>query len=150
MSDYLIHELDRYGVAARDSSEIAGLHGTEGVLEAVTLTSERLRLSFLFLFLGAQPCTEWLVLVDASHVYRDGEGDFVAREESAQASASHPTGGTAPPPRSLSRSQRAVTTERGLLLGGSRSSRLTRIWRIEGAIGDRGWVLLWLHGAYRR
>ena len=33
----------------------------DGRLEAVTLTDgERLPLSFLFLFLGAAPCTEWL------------------------------------------------------------------------------------------
>ncbi|HEY7629270.1 MAG TPA: FAD-dependent oxidoreductase [Thermoleophilaceae bacterium] len=69
MSDYLIHELDRYGVAVRDGSEIAELHGDDGELEAVTLrTGERLPFSFLFLFLGASPCTEWL-------------GDVVARDE---------------------------------------------------------------------
>ena len=61
MSDYLIRELERYGVAIRDRSEIAELHGADGQLEAVTLRSgERLPFSFLFLFLGAQPCTEWL------------------------------------------------------------------------------------------
>jgi len=61
MSDYLIHELERYGVAVRDRSEIAELHGTDGHLEAVTLTSgERLAFSVLFLFLGALPCTHWL------------------------------------------------------------------------------------------
>ena len=61
MSDYLVRELDRYGVAVRDRSEIAALHGTEGQLEAVTLVNgERLPFSFLFLFLGALPCTEWL------------------------------------------------------------------------------------------
>jgi thioredoxin reductase (NADPH) len=69
MSDYLIRELDRYGVAVRDGSEIAALHGPDGHLEAVTLmTGERLPFSFLFLFLGARPCTEWL-------------GDAVARDE---------------------------------------------------------------------
>ena len=53
----------------RDRSEIAELHGTDGQLEAVTLKSgERLRFSFLFLFLGALPCTEWL-------------GDAVARDD---------------------------------------------------------------------
>src|SRR5438067_11066674 len=41
MSDYLIHELERYGVAVRDRSEIATLHGTDGRLEAVTLTDGR-------------------------------------------------------------------------------------------------------------
>src|SRR2546427_1224120 len=61
MSEYLIRELERYGVAIRDRSEIAALHGTEGQLEAVTLKNgERLPFSFLFFFLGAQPCTEWL------------------------------------------------------------------------------------------
>ncbi len=61
MSDYLIRELKRYGVAVRDSSEIAALHGHDGQLEAVTLVGgEQLRFAFLFLFLGATPCTEWL------------------------------------------------------------------------------------------
>jgi thioredoxin reductase (NADPH) len=69
MSDYLIQELERYGVAVRDRSEIAELHGKDGRLEAVTLTDgTRLPFSFLFLFLGARPCTEWL-------------GDAVARHE---------------------------------------------------------------------
>jgi len=61
MSDYLIRELDRFGVAVRDRSEIAALHGADGQIEAVTLTDgERLPFSFLFFFLGARPCTEWL------------------------------------------------------------------------------------------
>jgi thioredoxin reductase (NADPH) len=61
MSAYLIRDLERYGVAVRDRSEIAALHGTGGQLEEVTLKSgERLPFSVLFLFLGAQPCTEWL------------------------------------------------------------------------------------------
>jgi thioredoxin reductase (NADPH) len=69
MSDYLIHDLERHGVAVRDRSEIAELHGEDGRLEAVTLTSgDRLAYSFLFLFLGAAPCTEWL-------------GDTVLRDE---------------------------------------------------------------------
>jgi thioredoxin reductase (NADPH) len=61
MSDYLIHDLERYGVAVRDRSEIAALHGQDGHLEAVTLIGgERLPFSFVFLFLGALPCTQWL------------------------------------------------------------------------------------------
>jgi thioredoxin reductase (NADPH) len=71
MSNYLIEELDRYGVAIRDRSEINALHGEEGQLEAVTLTDgAELPLSFLFLFLGASPCTEWLGEV----VARDPKG----------------------------------------------------------------------------
>jgi thioredoxin reductase (NADPH) len=61
MSAYLISEIADCGVAVRDKSEIAALHGNDGQLEAVTLTSgERLPFSYLFLFLGALPCTEWL------------------------------------------------------------------------------------------
>ena len=61
MSDYLIRELDECGVAVRDRSEIARLHGTDGQLEGVTLKDgERMPFSFLFLFLGALPCTGWL------------------------------------------------------------------------------------------
>jgi thioredoxin reductase (NADPH) len=61
MSEYLIRDLGRYGVSVRDRSEIAALHGTEGRLEEVTLKDgERLPFSFLFFFLGAKPCTEWL------------------------------------------------------------------------------------------
>jgi len=61
MSDYLIRELERYGVAVRDRSEIIGLHGENGQLEAVTLKGgERLPFSYLFLFLGARPRTDWL------------------------------------------------------------------------------------------
>jgi thioredoxin reductase (NADPH) len=61
MSDYLVRELERYGVETRDRSEVSALHGTDGQLDAVTLkTGERLPLKYLFLFLGAEPCTEWL------------------------------------------------------------------------------------------
>jgi len=71
MSDYLVRELERGGVAVRDRSEIAALHGKDGQLEAVTLkTGERLPFSFLFLFLGAAPCTDWLGDV----VERDDKG----------------------------------------------------------------------------
>jgi thioredoxin reductase (NADPH) len=71
MSDYLVRELQRYGVAVRNRSEIAALDGADGQVEAVTLVGgERLRFSFLFLFLGALPCTEWL----ADAVGRDDHG----------------------------------------------------------------------------
>ena len=71
MSDYLISDLERYGVAVRDRSEIAALHGDDGHLEAVTLRDgARFPVSTLFLFLGASPCTEWL----GSTVLRDEHG----------------------------------------------------------------------------
>jgi thioredoxin reductase (NADPH) len=71
MSSYLLDELERYGVSVRDRSEIAELHGSEGRLEAVTLSDgTRLPYSFLFLFLGASPCTDWL----GEAVERDEKG----------------------------------------------------------------------------
>ncbi|MFL5899395.1 MAG: NAD(P)/FAD-dependent oxidoreductase, partial [Solirubrobacterales bacterium] len=69
MSDYLIADLDRAGVAVRDRSEVAELHGADGRLEAVTLKDgERLPLGSMFCFLGADPCTGWV-------------GDAVATDE---------------------------------------------------------------------
>jgi thioredoxin reductase (NADPH) len=61
MSDYLIRDLERAGVLVKGRSEIAALHGADGQLEAATLRDgERIPLSFLFLFLGAAPNTDWL------------------------------------------------------------------------------------------
>jgi thioredoxin reductase (NADPH) len=69
MSSYLLAALERYGVAVRDVSEIAELHGANGELEAVTLKDgEWLPFGSLFFFLGADPCTEWV-------------GDAVATDE---------------------------------------------------------------------
>ena len=69
MSDYLLGDLDRFGVTVRNRSEVAELHGHDGVLEGVTLRDgERLPFAFLFVFIGAAPCTDWL-------------GDAVARDD---------------------------------------------------------------------
>jgi thioredoxin reductase (NADPH) len=69
MSHYLIAHLDRHGVAVRDRSEVAELHGADGELEAVTLRDgERLPLGSLFCFLGVEPCTDWI-------------GDTLARDQ---------------------------------------------------------------------
>ena len=81
MSDYLLLELERFGVAVRDRSEVAELHGSDGELDAVTLRDgERLSFSFLFLFLGAAPCTDWL----GDAIERDDKG-FVLTGPDARA-----------------------------------------------------------------
>jgi thioredoxin reductase (NADPH) len=81
MSDYLIHEVEDAGVAIRDRSEIADLHGEDGRLEAVTLTDGiKIPFSYLFLFLGAKPCTDWLG--DAVARHHDG---FVVTGDAAGA-----------------------------------------------------------------
>ena len=83
MSDYLVLELERFGVAVRDRSEIVALHGHDGELEAVTLRDgEQLPFGSLFLFLGASPCTDWLGDV----VLRDEDGFVVT---GAEAGAEH-------------------------------------------------------------
>jgi thioredoxin reductase (NADPH) len=80
MSDYLLHELDRHGVAVRDRSQVAELHGENGQLEAVTLhDGECLPFSFLFVFLGALPCTDWLDDV----VARDANGFVLTGTDAA-------------------------------------------------------------------
>ena len=87
MSQYLIDELERYGVAVRGRSEIQELHGQEGELEAVTLADgAKLPFSVLFLFLGADPCTDWLGDV----VARDSDG-FILTGPDAGADGLHQT-----------------------------------------------------------
>jgi thioredoxin reductase (NADPH) len=82
MSDYLLAELDRYGVAVRDRSEIAELYGADGELEAVSLKDgERLAFGSLFCFLGAEPCTDWV----GDAVARDDHGFIVTGEDAGAA-----------------------------------------------------------------
>jgi thioredoxin reductase (NADPH) len=77
MSKYLVRDLDRHGAAVRPQSEIAELHGEHGQLKGVTLKDgERLSFSYLFLFLGADPRTDWLheaIACDADGFIRTGE-----------------------------------------------------------------------------
>jgi thioredoxin reductase (NADPH) len=62
----------------RDRCEIAGLQGEHGQLHSVTLVDgEQLPFSFLFLFLGATPCTGWLGEV----LVRDGDGFILTGTE---------------------------------------------------------------------
>jgi thioredoxin reductase (NADPH) len=121
MSDYLIRELERYGVAVRDSSEITALHGTDGKLEAVTLkTGEQLRFSFLFLFLGALPCTEWL-------------GDAVGRDEHGFILTGAATGAD----------NLLETTIPGVFAAGDVRSGSTK--RCATAVGEGAWAVQLVH-----
>jgi thioredoxin reductase (NADPH) len=80
MSEYLIAELDRYGVTVRARSEVAELHGHDGNLEAATLRDgTRLAMTHLFCFLGAEPCTDWL----DSAVARDEHGFLLTGQAGA-------------------------------------------------------------------
>jgi thioredoxin reductase (NADPH) len=80
MSQYLINDLERYGVAVRGRSEITDLDGQEGRLERVKLLDgAQLPFSFLFLFLGAAPCTDWL----GDAVARDANGFILTGRDAA-------------------------------------------------------------------
>jgi len=67
MSQYLIDELDRYGVAVRDRSEIAGLQGEQGRLHAVTLDGDG------FILTGAHAGAEGLLETSVAGVYAAGD-----------------------------------------------------------------------------
>ncbi len=122
MSDYLVRELERYGVAVRDRSEVAALHGDEGRLEAVTLESgEHLAFSFLFLFLGALPCTDWL-------------GDVVARDDNGFIL----TGGAADADALLE------TSMPGVFAAGDVRSGSTK--RCATAVGEGAMAVQFVHG----
>jgi thioredoxin reductase (NADPH) len=83
MSDYLIHDLARYGVEVRDRSEIGELHGAHGRLDGVTLKDGALLpVKFLFMFLGAVPCTDWL----ADTIARDANGFVLTGDAAGQRS----------------------------------------------------------------
>jgi thioredoxin reductase (NADPH) len=122
MSDYLVRELERYGVAIRDRSEVAALHGENGQLDAVTLKSgEGLAFSFLFCFLGALPCTDWL-------------GEVVARDENAFI----PTGAAAGAATLLE------TSLPGVFAAGDVRSGSTK--RCATAVGEGAMAVQFVHG----
>ncbi len=122
MSDYLLIELERYGVSVRDSSEIAALHGHDGELEAVTLTDgERLPFAFLFLFLGAEPCTDWL-------------GDTVARDDRGFVLTGPDAGATA----------LLETSVTGVYAAGD--VRSGSVKRCATAVGEGAMVVQFVHG----
>jgi thioredoxin reductase (NADPH) len=121
MSNYLIRELERFGVAVRDRSEIAALHGADGQLEAVTLKDgDQLRFSYLFLFLGALPCTDWL----GEAVDRDEHGFIV-------------TGAGANADKLLE------TSVPGILAAGDVRSGSTK--RCATAVGEGAWAVQLVH-----
>src|SRR3954464_11141457 len=67
----MIQATSGYGVTVRDRSEMVILHGSDGQLEAAPFRDgAQLRLSYLFFFLGASPCTD--LVRGAVSVDRDG------------------------------------------------------------------------------
>jgi len=121
MSDYLIGELERHGVDVRDRSEISALQGAHGQLESVFLKDgQRLRVSFLFLFLGALPCTEWL-------------GDVVDRDDNGFILTGHSAGAD----------NLLETTVPGVFAAGDVRSGSTK--RCATAVGEGAWAVQLVH-----
>ena len=126
MSDYLVHELDRYGVSVRGRSEITALHGADGQLEAVTLTDGTLLpFSFLFLFLGASPCTDWL-------------GDVVARDAKGFVLTGDPAGAA----------RLLETSIPGVFAAGD--VRAGSVKRCATAVGEGAMVVSFVHDHFAR
>jgi len=121
MSSYLIRDLDRFGVNVRGDSDVAELHGSDGQLEAVTLTDgERLPMITLFIFLGAYPRTDWL-------------GDSVARDEHGFVLTGNDAGAT----RLLETSTPGVYA-----VGDIRSGSVKRV---AAAVGEGAMVVPYVH-----
>jgi thioredoxin reductase (NADPH) len=121
MSNYLITDLDRYGVTIRDNSEIVELFGDDGQLEEVLLKDgEKLPIAYLFLFLGASPCTEWL-------------GDVVARDEDGFVLTGQDVGEVGP----------VETSVPGIYAVGDVRSGSTK--RCATAVGDGAMVVSFVH-----
>jgi thioredoxin reductase (NADPH) len=121
MSTYLIRDLKRFGVNVRDRSELAELHGEDGELEAVTLVDgERLPFTTLFVFLGADPHTDWL----------DGA---IARDEHGFVMTGNEVGAT----RLLETSQPGIYAVGDLRSGSSK--------RVATAVGEGAMVVRFVH-----
>jgi thioredoxin reductase (NADPH) len=140
MSNYLVEDLDRYGVAVRDRSEITVLHGEDGMLEAVTLADgTEMPLSYLFLFLGAAPCTEWL----GDCIARDDKGFVLTGEEAGADGLLETSVARAKPPRDdprrrLRRRRRPLRVDQALRDRGRRGRRGCPLRpRAPGAAGRR-------------
>jgi thioredoxin reductase (NADPH) len=126
MSDYLIREVERAGVAIRDRSEVAALHGADGQLEGVTLTDgAQLPFAFLFLFLGALPCTDWL----GDAVARDAKG-FILTGPAAGAS------------------DLLATSVRGIFAAGDARAGSTK--RCAAAVGEGAMAVQLIHASLSR
>jgi thioredoxin reductase (NADPH) len=83
MSSYLIGRItSASNIAVRYHSKVGGVHG-EGHLEGLTLadtetgTTQRVPSSWLFIFIGASPRTDWL----GPHIVRDENGFVVTGQD---------------------------------------------------------------------
>ena len=111
MSAYLIDDLAEHRVTVRARSEVAELHGSEGELEGVTLADgTELPLAFLFCFLGAAPCTDWL----GDAIARDAQGFLLTGAEARAPTAAcwRPASPASTPPVTCARARSSAARPR--------------------------------------
>jgi thioredoxin reductase (NADPH) len=130
MSRYLIDRIEGLAnIEVVTRAQVTGLEGRDGALEAVRwrvgATGEEVRreIRHLFLFIGANPNTDWLA---GSDVARDAKG-FVLTGEDAGADR-HPL----------------ETTRRGVFAIGDVRAKSTK--RVAAAVGEGAQVVAALHG----
>ena len=113
--------LERDRVEVRDRSEIGELHGAHGRLDGVTLKDGTLLpVKFLFMFLGAVPCTDWL----ADTIARDTNGFVLTGDAAGQRSILY-------------------TSVRGVFAGGV--VRSGSVKRCATAVGEGAMVVRFVH-----
>jgi thioredoxin reductase (NADPH) len=138
MSQYLIEQLARLeNVEVRLQAQVSEVHGTDSV-EAITINgSERAEGSSLFIFIGAQPRTDWLDGVLA----RDPRG-FVLAGPDVKAAAQ--VGGLGAPPWPLQREPHLLESSMpGVFVAGD--VRHQSIKRVASAVGDGSMSVQFVH-----
>lgn len=138
MSQYLIDQLDQLAnVEVRLRAEVTEIHGDASV-EAITINgTERASGSSLFIFIGAQPRTDWLDGVLA----RDVRGFVLAGGDVKAAAA---LGGAGAPPWPLQREPYLLESSMpGVFVAGD--VRHTSIKRVASAVGDGSMSVQFVH-----
>ncbi len=138
MSQYLVDQLAQLpNVELRLGAQVTEIHGADSV-EAITVNGgERLPGSSLFIFIGAQPRTEWLEGVLA----RDARGFVLAGSDVKAAAA---LGGAGAPPWPLQREPYLLESSLpGVFVAGD--VRHQSLKRVASAVGDGSMSVQFVH-----
>ena len=122
MSDYLIHDLERYGVPSAIEPRSPSSRARDGELEAVVAARRRTaQLSFLFLFLGAEPCTDWL----GDELRRDSSGFLLTGPEAGATACSRRACPASSPRATCARARSSAARRRSARARRRSSSRIS-------------------------
>ncbi len=139
MSHYLIRQIrDTANIAVRPSTRVAGAEGDEHLerlrlCDTVTGTVEEVPAGFLFVFIGAAPCTDWLDGV----VERDQRGFLVTGPDLLR-------GGRRPPGWPLDRDPYYLEgSVPGVFAAGD--ARASSVKRVASAVGEGAMAIQLVH-----